>query len=123
MIETKLQKLNQGITLYLTVIMIALILTISFSLTALFLAQVKFLRDIGYSVPAFYAAETGIERALYYSSLGETGPWSETLDNTASYSVTYLSPGDSGCPATATAYCLKSISSYRGVRRGIRVSR
>lgn len=124
MTKTKLQRLNQGVTLYLTVMMITLILTISFSLTALFLAQAKFLRDIGYSVPAFYAAETGIERALYDSSQGGMGPtWSETLDNTASYTVSYLSPGQSGCPETVVAYCLKSISSYRGVRRGIRILR
>lgn len=122
--ETNSQKSNQGTTLYLTVAVIALILTISFSLAALFLAQNKFLRDMGFSVQALYAAETGIERTLYALSKGETGPtWSETLDNTASYTANYLLPGEGGCPTAVLNHCIKSIGAYKGVQRGIRVAR
>lgn len=123
--KTEPHKLNQGVTIYLTVMLIAVILTISFSLTALFLAQTKFLRDIGFSVQAYYAAESGIEKSLYSAWLPSTSPQPQTeqMDNTASFAVWIIAPGDSGCPAGALNYCVKSIGAYKGVQRGIRVVR
>ena len=117
------QKFNQGISLYLTVMILSLILGLAFSLNTLLLTQTKSLRNIGSSVIAFQATETGIEKALYsIKTAAGTGPWTETLSNQATYSVNLLNPGDEGC-LTAVSYCLESIGTYKDVKRGIRIAR
>ena len=115
---------NQGVSLYLTMMILSLILGLAFSLNTLLLTQIKSLRNIGDSVIAFYATETGIERALYsIKTEAGTGPWTETLSNNASYSVNLLNPGNGGCPTAALSYCLESIGTYKDVKRGIRIVR
>jgi hypothetical protein len=110
----------RGVSLYLTVMILALVLSVALGSSLLLAGQIKSLRDMGNSVNAFYAAETGIERSLYALSWGSTETqWQEQL-NGASYTVSYLSPG-SDC--SALNYCLKSVGLYKDVRRGIRVSR
>lgn len=115
---------KEGISLYLTVMILSLILGLAFSLNTLLLTQTKSLRNIGDSVIAFDATETGIEKALYSMKTGAgSGPWTETLSNHAVYSVILLSPGNGGCPATTLSYCLESIGTYKDVKRGIRIAR
>ena len=116
---------NQGVSLYLTMMILSLILGLAFSLNTLLLTQIRSLRNIGDSVIAFYATETGIEKALYGLSLDppESGPWTETLSNNASYSVNLLNPGIGNCPASVLSYCLESIGTYKNVKRGIRITR
>ena len=118
------QKFNRGVSLYLTMMILSLIFGLAFSLNTLLLTQIKSLRNIGDSVIAFYATETGIERALYsIKTEAGTGPWTETLSNSASYSVNLLNPGNGGCPTVALSYCLESIGTYKDVKRGIRIAR
>jgi hypothetical protein len=121
MIKSKQKK---GVSLYLTVMILSLILGLAFSLNTLLLTQTKSLRNIGNSVIAFYATETGIEKALYSIKTGAgAGSWTETLSNTATYSVNRLNPGSGGCSSAALNYCLESIGTYKDVKRGIRVTR
>ncbi|MDP2930576.1 MAG: hypothetical protein Q8N56_03165 [bacterium] len=115
---------QKGIALYLTIMVTGLIMVIAFSMVGVFVSQLGTLRDIGNSVLAFCAAETGAERALYGLSKGETGPqWQEELSNGASFTVIIQNPGEGDCPSSILNYCLKSIGVYKEVRRGLRITR
>ncbi|MBU4350784.1 hypothetical protein L6250_00230 [Candidatus Parcubacteria bacterium] len=117
-------KFKSGVSLYLTIMILSLVLGLAFSLNTLLLTQTKSLRNIGNSVIAFAATETGIERALYdIKTTAGTGPWTGTLSNNAVYSVKKLNPGVNGCPSAALSYCLESIGTYKDVKRGIRIAR
>lgn len=59
---------NKGVAVYLALVFLALLLGISFGLSAIILGQFKTLKDIGFSTLAFYAADTGIEKYLFENS-------------------------------------------------------
>ena len=56
---------QKGVSLYLTVIILAILLAISLGISTILLGQMKIIGEIGKSVVAFYAADTGIEKMLY----------------------------------------------------------
>ncbi len=145
MLATKFQK---GLSVYLAIVILAVILSIVFGLSAILLNQIKIMRGMGYSVTAFYAAETGIERALRdvvgTESLGEpvapgapgcSGDFSycESLSNGAKYDVKIVccknGCGGFSCPSGfdkdnscyATAYCIRSLGEFKEVKRAIEV--
>jgi hypothetical protein len=109
---------KKGVSIYLAIIIMAALLAIVLGLNAILISQIKIIRNMGYSVVAFYAAEAGIEGALKIENAT-----SSSLANGASYVVTKLSPGTGVCLATANNYCLVSIGNYQGTRRAIQVSR
>lgn len=115
MLTSKLQK---GLSVYLATIILAVILSIVFGLSAILLNQIKMMRGMGYSVTAYYAAETGVERALRDiigkipegQSLGtpkdpqtsgdhEDFSYFETLSNGAKYDVRISCCRNSSCAA------------------------
>jgi len=54
---------NKGVALYLTVMILSLVLVLSLGAATLFSSQLRTLKDIGQSVLAYYAAESGVEKA------------------------------------------------------------
>jgi len=56
---------EQGVSLYLTIIIMSILLAIVLGMSAILFYQLKMMREMGSSVVAFYAADTGIENALY----------------------------------------------------------
>jgi len=56
---------QKGVSLYLAIMMMSVFLTIVLGMSAILFHQLKIIRQMGNSVVAFYAADTGIERALY----------------------------------------------------------
>lgn len=108
-------KTNRGMSLFLAVIIMSMLLAIALGISTILLSQIKMVRGIGDSVVAFFAADTGIENALYVQ-----GSVSATLDNGASYSVSLAPPGP-GCPASY--YCLKSVGVFKGTKRAIEITR
>jgi len=115
------KKFQKGISLYFTVILTGVVLAIALSLSSILISQMKIFREIGYSTKAFYAADSGIERALIEIETGsgcsQGAPCVLTLSNGASYSVYDLSSGSSGC--TAANYCVYSTGVYQSVKRAI----
>lgn len=107
-------KMNQrGAALYLALIIMIILLAISLGLTAISISEIKMARDTGYSVVAFYAADTGIEHALY-NILKESG----TGD------VSYITWGaEYGYEVTTDPCdgntCVRSVGVYRGIKRAI----
>jgi hypothetical protein len=105
----------------------------SLTLSTLSILQFRAIKGIGDSVVAFYAANTGIERAIYTARRGRNP--SEIVNSInalcpkhspcslagAEYFIEALLGGRGGCPENRD-YCIESIGTYRGVRRAVRVS-
>jgi len=137
---------QKGISLFLTIIILAVILAIVFGLSAILVGQIKTIREMGNSVIAFYAADTGVERVLKIA-LDDIRNGTELLEdlyiepdigNSASYSVEavcckHSNPncffGEPGvCPLSeddpncnSTFYCIRSVGTYSDTKRAIEV--
>jgi hypothetical protein len=122
-------KEQKGISLYLAVVVISILLAISLGLTAILVGQIKTARSTGYSVVAFYAAETGIELGLNTSTCDSDCSLSGSFTvngKTASYTVLGLDSGTGICTGTACVscnYCLQSIGDYQQTKRSILISK
>jgi len=63
----KTQDENQkGVALIITFFIMVVILGINLSVSAILYSEIKIVRNIGSSIVAFYAAESGVEKVLYY---------------------------------------------------------
>ena len=94
-------------------------LTMVFGLTAIMYSQIRIIRGLGQSVTAFYAADTGIERALYNIRRlkeSETWPILEDFGTGSDYGYTV-----SKIPC-GTKTCLRSIGTYKETKRAIEAS-
>jgi len=124
-------KTKKGIALLLVMLVLGLVLIFVFAISFWINQQLKGMREIGYSVIAFYAADSGIDHILLKIKNNEccTGfsdgdeVASGTLPNGASYTVRWKqpSPSDPECKHK-TFGCLRSVGIYRGVSRAIEVS-
>ena len=91
---------QKGITLYLTIVILAIILSIVLGLSSIVVNQTKITSGMGNSVISFYAAETGAERVLQviYKSETPAGSYSsrpgEFFSNDVSYEVKVLINGE-----------------------------
>jgi hypothetical protein len=115
---------EKGVSIYLALMIMTILLAIVFGLSAISLGQIKTIRGMGNSVAAFYAAETGIERALYTSGCDSTCSLFGDLDlgngNISHYDVSGIAPG---ADCSGSNYCLVSIGSFNQTRRAIQISR
>jgi len=106
---------SRGVALYLSLMIMSVLLALSLSISAIVLSQTKTLTEMGNSVFSFYAAETGIERALK-----EGGEPLGTLENGSSYVVSVIAPG-ADCPGQNL--CIKSVGAYKATKRAIYIAR
>jgi len=112
-------KKQKGASLYLALIMMTIMLAMAFGLSSIFIGQTKTMKQIGNSVIALCAADTGIEKVL----LNRNNPVNilETaLSNGATYQVTVVAGGTGDCPAGSN-YCIKSIGSYLDAKRAVEI--
>ena len=110
---------QKGVSIYLAVAMMAILMSVAMGISTIFLGQVKATRGLGYSVIAFYAADAGIERILLNRS-SPTDISETSLSNGAIYRVIVSSGGSDDC--TAPNYCIKSVGSYKETNRAIEIS-
>ncbi|MBI4653126.1 hypothetical protein HY750_02630 [Candidatus Kuenenbacteria bacterium] len=61
----KLQADQKGSAIFLVILILAGILTATIGINNLVVKGIKFSRNISWSAPAYFAAETGMEKALY----------------------------------------------------------
>lgn len=111
---------QKSFSIYLAIMIMTILLALAFGISTILLSQVKMVGEMGDSVIAFYAADTGIEKVL--DNREDPSPlngYSETLANGASYQIFVLSSGPD-CPADN--FCIKSVGTYKGVRRAIEIS-
>lgn len=104
---------SKGISLYLTIVLLSLMLTSVLTLSAILANQMKMIFNLGDAVTAFVAADAGIERALYEDRRATSTPsFSQTFSNGSRVDVTTIWNG---------VTVIKSIGTYRGARRAIEV--
>jgi len=60
------QNLQKGVSLVIAFFVMTIILAIILAITTLLYSEIKMIRNIGNSVVAFYVADSGIEKVLYY---------------------------------------------------------
>lgn len=110
---------NQGVSLYLSLIIMTILLAMALGLSSIFIGQTKTIKQIGNSVIALCAADTGIERVLLSRNNPVSLPETALL-NGATYRVLVSAGGSSDCPAEKN-YCIKSIGSFLGTKRAIEI--
>jgi len=143
MFHTKHQK---GISLLFVVLITSLVLAIGLGINTIIIQEMKMTSQMGYSVTAFYAADSGIEAALYdlYKSDPPRPDHSDIIDDAdlggyihyqTEACCCYPDHPDSDlcsvdCPGgfsnndircETRNYCLKSLGSYRNVERAIEI--
>ncbi|MDO8654853.1 MAG: hypothetical protein Q7R48_00245 [bacterium] len=135
------QKSQRGVSLYIAFMVLALLLSLALGISTILISQIKILRGVGYSVLAFAAAETGVERVLEIDASScidsetieeritcirdavNALPGSELeLSNGATFQVTIEAAGEGGCPVSKN-YCIRSAGLYLEARRSIRAGR
>lgn len=62
----KINKGEKGVSLVIAFFIMVIIVAIVLAITTLLYNEIKMIRNIGNSVVAFYAADSGIEKVLYY---------------------------------------------------------
>ena len=140
-INMKIQNFEKGVSLYLALIIMAILLAIGLGISTIIISQMKMIEGMGDSVVAFHAADTGIERALYDGDT-PSDHYPQTNINSSSYEVWVVccqsgippcawSPPATECPSglteystcTASYFCYKSVGTYRGIKRAIEATR
>ncbi len=123
---------NKGISIYIALVIMAVLLNIALGISAILFGQIKMTREIGYSVIAFSAANTGIDRAIYegtppgntivgYLDLNDNGVQDE---EDSSYRVDVISAGTANCPSPPAVHsCIKSVGVFKKTRRAIEATR
>ena len=112
-------KTQRGVSLYLSLVIMGILLSLALGINSILLGQAKITQDIGNSVFAFAAAETGIERELYENN---TPPFSYSGSlGDSFYSVQVTAPPDPSCLAPLS-YCVKSVGTYKTINRAIYIS-
>ncbi len=113
-------KKQEGFSIYLVILISTFILAIALGLATILISRIKLSREIGYSVVAFYAADTGIERVLkdirkggYQCASPPCTPYSNVPLDGASYTVTITSWSPT---------VISSSGKYQAVKRAIEIS-
>lgn len=105
---------QKGVSLLLTLLIMAALLVIALAVSRLSLGEIKLARDIPSSLIAYYAAEAGIERAIYEERIqggaSNISDCSVNLDNQSSYGT------------QVAGNIIRSIGCYKNIRRAIEVS-
>ena len=148
----KNKKENQkGVSLYLAVVILAILLPVAIGLSSIVIFQLKMTRELGNSVVAFYAADSGLERTLKavfaHINNPEENPlnssYEEPLDNGSKYEARvvccssedekcyYYSGAENPkqCPSglqedekcKATRFCVRSVGTFKKTQRAIEV--
>lgn len=124
-------KNKKGISVLYVVFIASILLAIGLGISGILIQQIKTLGEIGHSVAAFYAADSGIERVLmawqapelepdYYSCYSLSSP-ACSLANGATYRVFVLEGGGVDCSLEFT-FCIKSIGTYKKTSRAIKIN-
>ena len=102
---------QKGVSLYLAIMIMSMLSAVVLGLISISISGIKIAQGLENSVMAFYAANTGIERALYnIRKSGDLEGFSDTLEQT-SYDVTITVDGEKTT--------IKSIGTYRDTQRAI----
>lgn len=116
-------KQNGAVILLLTVLILTAVLAITITIVTITLAEMKMSELARQSTPGYFAAESGIEEALYYIRILGSRP-SPSLD------TPFLTGSILGGGATYEVYIIntdpelvmKSIGQYKDVKRALEIN-
>jgi len=107
--------MNKGSSLLLTLLVIAALSAIAIGISKLSLGEIKLVKDIPKSIIAYYAAEAGIEQAMYKEWVeGSSSNFNGCLSSGICYSVTF----EGATPNRK----ITSTGSYSNITRAIELS-
>lgn len=115
---------QKGFTLYFAIIMMSILLAAVFSIGSVVLLQIKTIKGMGDSIIAYYAADTGAEKALFEGKFiipPDDTKYSATLNNNASYEATILATSTPQC--SGSWYCIESIGNFQQTKRAVKITR
>jgi len=102
---------KKGSTILFAILLLFILMVGALGFSSVLLLQIRMVSNIGNSVQAYFAAETGIENALY-----SNGAVSGSVGGN---DITYITEDCSGDNGGNT--CFKSTGSFRGTKRSIEV--
>lgn len=142
--ENMFKSSQKGASIYLSVLILAIVLSMVLGLTTILIGQMKMIRGMGNSVVAFYAADTGVEKVLKIIIHDDAIPAArypteetETLGNNSEYFVEVVCcdssvedcdfNGADVCPpgleeketCKASRYCIRSVGEFNNTKRAI----
>lgn len=125
----------KGSILYFTIVILGILFSTGAVMSTILVQRVRMIGDMGYSVSAFYAADAGIEKALYvWEHIEEDDVlnwdvyYENSLEDNQRYVLRRYEDGGRLIVVSSGEYLLRSrpdeISSDEvpGIRRGIQVS-
>ena len=114
---------QKGVTLYFTLIIMAILLAAVFSINSIIISQIKSIKEMGNSVIAFYAADSGAETALHDGRTGfpPSSPYTEILSNNASYVANAIATTSPSC--SGQWYCIESVGTFQDTQRRVKITR
>jgi hypothetical protein len=118
---------TKGTILYFAILILGALFAISAGLSLIVFGQMKIQREIGHSVIALHAADTGVERALYaiYKGGALQNPascFSENLGPDLSYNVCIYQASTGKCRPQTQVYCIISRGTFKQTTRAIDAS-
>lgn len=131
-------KKEKGVSLYLALMIMAVFLALALGISTILFGQVKMMKEMGHSVMAFYAANSGIERELYeknYLSQPVGFTYSDFLDLDgdggglagAGVCPDDLIDSDDACYrvilSSISPYVIQSVGVFKETRRALQVTR
>lgn len=116
---------QRGTAVLFALFVLSALLSIALVSSTILLREFEFGKEVGYYIPAFFAADSGIEKILTMRSTPKNftdcvSPASPcVLSNGASFWIRVRASGEDGC--ISQYFCIESNGEYRGTRRAIEV--
>jgi hypothetical protein len=113
---------QKGVSIYLVVVMMSILLSAVLGMTSIIIGGVKIVENLGYSIKAFHATDTGIEAALYNAKInaGSCDDFSGAV-GTADY-IYEITMSTTGSDCSSAGTTITSTGHYLTVQRKIEVS-
>jgi hypothetical protein len=102
-------KNQNGVSLIITFFIMTIILSVVLSISAILYSEVKIIRNVGNSVTAFYAADSGVEKILYYDRV---------VLPTVKVDPPVTCTNDDECDLSKSQFCVDNFC-YQKATRGI----
>ena len=107
---------QKGVSLYIAIMIIAILLAIVLGTGAILLGQLKTIKGMENSIAAFYAADSGIEKVLMDRDNPNTGAGHyDGSVGDATYQITVL------VASAPDNFYIRSVGEYKGTKRAIEV--
>lgn len=121
--NTKNLESEKGVSLIITLFIMIIILAVVLSISILLYSELKVIRNIGNSVVGLYAADSGIEKVLYYDRQvvppGTTRGLCSMIDSIGNSNANVTDSSVYSLPDPAPTFTTGSTDTIHGCDRGV----